>query len=124
MEIFYIENFKVSDELRTICFIKTTASDFMQSLGLDEIYNTEVKLVPDNAPIYYDTTTKAFYKYWKSIKQDEFAKIAINMTLEHGHVMTKIDWSPDFLSPKTLIGKLMQRFIKDMTKHDFKDLYK
>ena len=151
MDIFYIENFKVPDrlevkahktygvyedssdsdkpsknlpfELHTICFVKTTPSEFMATLGLDELYTTEVKLVSDIAPIYYDTVTKAFYKYFTSFKQDEFAKTAINMTLEHGYVLKKIDWKPNFLSPKMLIGALMKKFVKDMRNHDFQELY-
>lgn len=151
MDIFYIENFKVPDrlevkayktygvyeaiddpdkppkdlsfELRTICFVKTTPLEFMTMLGLDELYTTEVKLVTDVAPIYYDTVTKAFYRYFTSFKKDEFAKIAITMTLEHGHVLKKIDWKPNFLSPKMLINALMRRFVKDMMKHDFQELY-
>ena len=149
MDIFYIENFKVPDrleisdqhingvydgdpdklngsqpfELRTICFIKTTPLEFMSTLGLDELYTTEVKLVSDVAPIYYDTVTKAFYRYFTSFKKEEFAKKAITITLEHGHVMKKIDWKPNFLSPKMLIGALMRKFVKDMLKHDFQELY-
>lgn len=151
MDIFYIENFKVPDrlevnaqktygvyedvddldkpskavlfELRTICFVKTTPLEFMATLGLDELYTTEVKLVSDVAPIYYDTVTKAFYKYFASFKKDEFARTAINMTLEHGHILKKIDWKPNFLSPKALIGALMRKFVKDMMKHDFQELY-
>ena len=151
MDIFYIENFKVPDrlevkaqktygvyedssdpdkpskdlpfELRTICFVKTTPLEFMATLGLDELYTTEVKLVSDVAPIYYDTVTKTFYKYFTSFKKDEFAKTAINMTLEYGHVLKKIDWKPNFLSPKMLISVLMKKFVKDMLKHDFQDLY-
>lgn len=151
MDIFYIENFKVPDrlevktyktyevheddndpdkptknlsfELRTICFVKTTPLEFMATLGLDELYTTEVKLVSDVTPIYYDTVTKAFYKYFISFKKDEFAKMAINMTLEHGHVLKKIDWKPNFLSPKMLIGALMRKFVKDMMHHEFQELY-
>ena len=149
MEIFYIENFKVPDrleirdqringvyegdpdklngkqpfELRTICFIKTTPLEFISTLGLDELYTTEVKLVSDVAPIYYDTATKAFYRYFTSFKKEEFAKKALTITLEHGHVMTKIDWKPNFLSPKMLIGALMRKFVKDMAKHEFQELY-
>lgn len=151
MDIFYIENFKVPDrlevkaqkiygvyedssdpdklsknlpfELRTICFVKTTPSEFMATLGLDELYTTEVKLVSDVAPIYYDTVTKAFYKYFTSFKKDEFAKTAINMTLEYGYVLKKVDWKPNFLSPKMLIHVLMKKFVKDMLNHDFQELY-
>lgn len=149
MDIFYIENFKVPDrleicdqhingvyegdpaklngnqpfELRTICFIKTTPLEFMSTLGLDELYTTEVKLVSDVAPIYYDTVTKAFYRYFTSFKKEEFAKKAITITLEHGHVMKKIDWKPNFLSPKMLIGALMRKFVKDMMQHEFQELY-
>ena len=95
----------------------------MSSLGLDELYTTEVKLVTDVAPIYYDTMTKAFYQYFMSFKKSEFAKAAINITLEHGHVFKKIDWKPNFLSPKMLIHALMKKFVKDMLKHDFQELY-
>lgn len=151
MDIFYIENFKVPDrlevkaqktygvyedssdpdkpskdlpfELRTICFVKTTPLEFMATLGLDELYTTEVKLVSDVVPIYYDTTTKTFYRYFTSFKKEEFAKKAITITLENGHVMKKIDWKPNFLSPKMLIGALMRKFVKDMMKHDFQELY-
>ena len=151
MDIFYIENFKVPDrlevkaqktygvyedssdpdkpsknlpfELRTICFVKTTPSEFMATLGLDELYTTEVKLVSDVAPIYYDTVTKAFYKYFTSFKKDEFAKTAINMTLEYGYVLKKVDWKPNFLSPKMLIHVLMKKFVKDMLNHNFQELY-
>lgn len=95
----------------------------MSTLGLDELYITEVKLMSDVTPIYYDTMTKAFYRYFTSFKKEEFAEKAITMTLEHGHIMKKIDWKPNFLSPKMLIKALLRKFIKDMMKHDFQELY-
>lgn len=106
-----------------MCFAKTTPAEFIAVLGLDEIYTTEIKLVSDVAPIYYDTVSKAFYKYFTSFKKDEFAKAAMTITLEHGHVFKKIEWKPNFLSPKMLISALMKKFVKDMLKHDFQELY-
>lgn len=106
-----------------MCFAKTTPAEFVAILGLDELYTIEIKLVSDVAPIYYDTVTKAFYKYYMSFKKDEFAKTAMTITLERGHVFKKIDWKPNFLSPKMLIYALMKKFVKDMLNHDFQELY-
>ena len=136
MDIWYVE-WKLdnkssvdTDKAKTkaICFVEATPADFLKSLDLDELFSREVRLVPDLSEkwVFFDTTTRKFWKFYDSINADEFPKYAMQESLKTGKVFKKIDWKCHLLSQKELIQRMFRRFandIKTKSEQDFLKLY-
>ena len=108
-----------------VCFQEVPPTVFLDSVEEDLTATDEVKLVKDISDRYilFDTSTTRFFKFYDRVKEADFAKYAIDCTLNNGVSFKKIDWNFKLLTQKELFKRMFRRFLNDINSGNFSRFY-
>lgn len=116
---------KINDPtLFTVFYKEITPKQFIQTLHIADLFTGKMEQADFSDLAFYNVQTNKFYEQVTALPQELLASYIIYANLETGIVFKELSTSwESFLSQRSCIARMAKRFIEDIKKGKFQELY-